>query len=68
VVDGAALDFSPPATDAWPPCTRVNTNTNPDLLGVSITYQYGFRTAMGALLGDLSITMRDRTVMALNPL
>jgi len=67
VVDGAALDFSP-SSAPWNPCARINVQTNPDQLGVSITYFYGFRTALGGFLGNASLTMVDRTVMTLNPL
>lgn len=70
VVSGQALDFSGPGSPSWPACSRINTQVNPspDKLGVSITYNYGFRTALGGMLGNATLTMFDRTVMTLNPL
>ncbi len=65
------LDFSPSSTN-WAACTRRNT-APADSLGVSITYQYQLQTplvAVTALLGGSqgsTITLVDKTVMALNP-
>lgn len=65
------LDFSPSSTN-WTACSR-NNGSNPDSIGVSITYQYFLQTplvAVMALLGGTqagSITIVDSTVMALNP-
>jgi hypothetical protein len=79
-VDGEAIDFAPGpgGTFNYRPCERDNrTSTSPtdDLphsIGVSVTYTYDSRTALGAILrffgGSLgSFGMSDHTVMALNP-
>jgi hypothetical protein len=78
-VDGSNLDFIPGAVQ-WNPCTaQGNANArrndvNPDSLGVSITYTYRYVTPLAAALGFFGpagsnvLTIRDRTVMALNPL
>lgn len=72
VVDGAALDFRV-ASGSWNACTRTN-GVNPDSLGVSIVYDYHFVTPLSAALGffgppgGATLTIRDRTVMALNPI
>lgn len=66
IVDGTPLDFSPPATDAWPACSR--TNVQPaDSIGVSLSYSYQLRTPFLNLAGIGSLPMGDRTVMAMNP-
>lgn len=68
VVDGANLDFSQ-SSSGWSACSRSNLQTNPDMVGVSLTYTYRFRTALSAFLGGTAaLTMTDRTVMTLNPL
>jgi len=72
VVDGAPLDFSK-SSGSWDACSRVN-GVNPDSLGVSITYNYKFVTPLSAAMGffgppgGAGLTIRDRTVMALNPI
>jgi hypothetical protein len=70
VVDGSQLDFTGPASPAWPACSRINTQVNPspDKIGVSITYTYIFKTALGGMLANVTLPMADRTVMTLNPL
>jgi Flp pilus assembly protein TadG len=66
------LDFSP-SSSGWTACSRSNASSNPDSLGVSITYQYQLQTPLAgimALLGRTqaaTITLVDTTVMALNP-
>jgi Flp pilus assembly protein TadG len=71
-VDGANLDFVP-GTVNWNACTRLN-GVTPDSLGVSITYDYRFVTPLSAAMGffgppgGAGLTIRDRTVMALNPI
>lgn len=66
------LDFSPPASASWPASSRLNGAT-PDHLGVSISYTYQFRSALGSILrffggnGASSLAMTDRTVMDLEP-
>jgi Flp pilus assembly protein TadG len=65
------LDFSPTST-GWPVCAR-SSGPNPDSLAVRISYTYRFSTPLGSLLSFLggasmsSLTINDRTVMALNP-
>lgn len=75
-VDPAAgterIDFQK-LTEQWPPCTRVNGGpSGPDFIGVNVRYRYDFVTPMGAVLnalagGNLSVTLSETTVMALNP-
>jgi Flp pilus assembly protein TadG len=66
------MDFSAPATVNWSASTRPNGST-PDSIGVSITYTYQFRSALGSILrffggsGVSQLTMTDKTVMALEP-
>lgn len=70
-VDGKALDFKE-TTTGWDPCSR-NNGVNADGLGVSLTYNYQFRTALGGLFRFMfgsswsSLAMSDKTVMNLNP-
>ena len=65
------LDFSP-GTVNWPASSRVNA-ASPDHLGVSISYTYDYRSALGSILrffggnGAASLAMNDRTVMDLEP-
>jgi hypothetical protein len=66
VVDGAALDFSPPATVPWPACARNNLQPA-DSIGVRLTYSYQTQTPFSALMGWASMPMSDRTIMAMNP-
>jgi Flp pilus assembly protein TadG len=72
VVDGANLDFSW-TSGSWNACTRSN-GASPDSLGVSILYNYRYVTPLSAALGffgppgGAGLTIRDRTVMALNPI
>jgi Flp pilus assembly protein TadG len=66
------LDFSPPPTQGWPVSSRT-LGAAPDSIGVSITYTYQFRSALGSILrffggsGAASLQMTDKTVMALQP-
>lgn len=71
------LDFSPTSTN-WAACTRKNTSPA-DSIGVSITYQYQLQTPLVAVMSAMNgifgshgtqastITLLDKTVMALNP-
>ena len=66
------IDFAPPASVAWPACARNNAGANPDSIGVTVTYTYDFLTPMVSMLeaisgGSLSLTLRETTVMSLNP-
>lgn len=71
-VDGANLDFVQGAVQ-WNACGRDN-DSSPASLGVSIVYNYRFVTPLSAALGffgppgGAGLTIRDRTVMALNPI
>lgn len=66
------MDFSAPASPPWPASGR-NNGATPDAMGVSITYTYEFRSALGGILrffggsGAASLQMTDKTVMALQP-
>jgi hypothetical protein len=57
----------------WPACSRINGGVGgPDSVGVTVVYDYDFVTPMGAFLdaltgGSLDLTLRETTVMALNP-
>lgn len=67
----ATLHFSE-ASATWPVCSRVNTGPNPDSIGVTIKYRYDFVTPLPSFInaiagGDLSLTLTETTVMALNP-
>lgn len=72
VVDAVPLDFVQ-GTVNWNACSRINGAT-PDSIGVSIVYDYRFVTPLSAALGffgppgGAGLTIRDRTVMALNPI
>jgi hypothetical protein len=71
-VSAPPLDFSPGITQTWPASSRT-LGATPDSIGVSITYTYQFRSALGSILkffggnGAASLQMTDRTVMALEP-
>jgi len=73
VLPAQTLDFYPaPTTPLWNATTR-NNGATPDSIGVSITYTYQFRSALGGILrffggsGAASLRMTDKTVMALQP-
>jgi hypothetical protein len=76
-VDPAAgterIDFGPPGTISWAACDRINGGPlGPDSIGVTVVYDYDLVTPMGAVLdaltgGSLDVTLRETTVMALNP-
>jgi TadE-like protein len=65
MVDGTRIDYVMAATP-WPACSRVS-GPVPDSVGVSLTYDYQFRTPLSALIGFATIGMGDRTVMPLAP-
>ncbi len=72
-VDGQPIAFSL-VSQSWNACNRVNGGTSgPDSIGVSLTHVYTFQTPLGGILRFLggsssgTLTMSDRTVMALNP-
>ncbi|MDQ2965915.1 MAG: pilus assembly protein [Chloroflexota bacterium] len=67
-VDGVRLQFTP-STTAWSACGR-NSGASPDSLGISLVYSYRYVTPLGTLMGIMgpaTITISDRTIMALNP-
>jgi Flp pilus assembly protein TadG len=67
------IDFTGPSDPApWSACSRVNGGVTPDSIGVTVRYRYDFVTPMASVLralagGDLSLTLSETTVMALNP-
>jgi Flp pilus assembly protein TadG len=69
-VDGEQLLFKETSKN-WNACTRNNAGFRAtDSIGVSLDYRYRFITPLGNLLGmvgDPTLAMSDRTVMALNP-
>jgi hypothetical protein len=65
VVGGRALDFSPSST-GWAACSR--TNAQPaDSVGVAVSYRYRTQTPFARLSGMTTVSMYDKTIMALNP-
>jgi hypothetical protein len=65
LVDGQRLDFSP-ASVGWQACSRLNTQPA-DSIGIGLRYTYNLQTPFLAFSGMSSLTMYDRTIMALNP-
>jgi len=67
------LNYVAPTSTPWPASARTNTAPNVESIGVSITYQYQFKTPLGGILrffGGMdwsSLMISDRTVMALEP-
>jgi hypothetical protein len=72
VVDGRNLHFSL-SSSGWAQCSRSNATVNPDSIGIAITYNYRYVTPLGGILrffggsGGATLSMTDRSVMALNP-
>lgn len=72
-VDGLALDFSPQTVN-WNACTSGSRSSSypADSIGVGVRYTYNFVTPLGAMFnifgpGTSTLTLSDRTVMAINP-
>jgi TadE-like protein len=71
-IDGKDLSFSR-SSYGWDSCTRNNKTSNPDSLGVSISYTYHAVTPLASLMrffggpGWTQLPVTDRSVMALNP-
>jgi hypothetical protein len=71
-VDGKPLDFKQ-TTVGWPCTAPRNNGVSADALGVSISYTYQFRTALGGVFKFMfgkswsSLPISDKTVMNLNP-
>jgi Flp pilus assembly protein TadG len=74
-VDGVVLDFRKDAAQqGYSACTTGNRDSGypADSIGVGIRYRYDFVTPLGAMFnifgpGVATLTMSDRTVMAINP-
>jgi hypothetical protein len=67
----AFIDFGPSSV-GWYACSRINSGADPDSLGVTVTYTYDFVTPLATVVdaltgGNLSMTLTETTVMALNP-
>jgi len=72
-VDTQRIGFTQ-VSQPWSPCNRKNGGTGgPDSIGVSLAHTYTFQTPLAGIVrfvGGASagtLTMSDRTVMALNP-
>ncbi len=71
-IDGRPIGYTR-TSNGWPVCTRTNTGSPPDSIGVALTYTYDFQTALGSVLrffggpGFSSVTVSDKTVMSMNP-
>lgn len=66
IVDGRAMDFVPAGSQTWSACSRVN-GSNPDSIGISVSYTYTLRTPIRAFFGWVSLPISDQTVMQMNP-
>jgi hypothetical protein len=74
-VDGVVLDFQKDlGQQGYSACTTGNRDSGypADSIGVGIRYRYDFVTPLGAMFnifgpGVSTLTMSDRTVMAINP-
>ncbi len=66
------IDFNLVGVNAWPACSRDNSASTPDSIGVTVRYRYDFVTPLPSVLnaiagGDLSLSLTETTVMSLNP-
>lgn len=66
VVDGKALDFTQ-STMGWNACSRTYLQPSPDSIGVGVRYLYRLQTPFANLFGMTTLTMYDKTIMAMNP-
>jgi hypothetical protein len=66
VVDGKALDFTQSSV-GWSVCTRTFVQPSPDSIGVGIRYVYSLQTPFANVFGKTTLTMYDKTIMAMNP-
>ena len=74
-VDGQRIAFTQ-SSQQWAPCSRypgiIGINA-PDSVGVSVVYNYAYKTPLAPILGlfggaqSATLTMTDQSVMALNP-
>ena len=65
------LDFLQ-SSRLWPACARTNNGSSPDSIGVTVVYRYDFVNPMASVVdaitgGNAFLTLRETTVMALNP-
>jgi hypothetical protein len=73
VFSSGSNTFVPTGTQNWSACSRTFAGT-PDSIGVQLIYNYSYRTPLSAIMSFFSgglpatLAMRDRTVMAMNPL
>ena len=66
------IDFNLIGSNAWPACSRDNSGSTPDSIGVTVRYRYDFVTPVPSVLdaiagGALSLSLNETTVMSLNP-
>jgi hypothetical protein len=66
------IDFNLVGGNAWPACSRDNSASTPDSIGVTVRYRYDFVSPMPAVIdaisgGAASLTLSETTVMSLNP-
>lgn len=66
VVDGKPLDFTQSSV-GWTVCSRTYVQPSPDSIGVGIRYLYKLQTPFANLFGMTTLTMYDKTIMAMNP-
>ena len=66
VVDGQPLDFTQSSV-GWNACSRTYLQPSPDSIGVGIRYLYRLQTPFANLFGMTTLTMYDKTIMAMNP-
>jgi hypothetical protein len=69
---GVAKIAFQPETVAWNACSRNNGGLDPDSIGVTVKYTYDFVTPLPSVInavagGNLTLTLSETTVMALNP-
>lgn len=71
-IDGQQIGFTQ-GTVTWNACSRNNAGATPDSIGVSLTHAYAFQTPLAGIMRFFggapaaTLTLSDRTVMALNP-
>lgn len=69
-VETVPLQFTRSGAGTWAPCSRNNTSSNTDSIGVSLAYDYQPITPLSNLMrlsGSPTLRISDKTVMALNP-
>ncbi len=68
----AYIDFNLFGSNSWPACSRDNSASTPDSIGVTVKYRYDFTSPMPAVInaiagGAVSMTLTETTIMSLNP-